>query len=157
MSTFSQHREATKLLNATVRTITRLVYLAIPSATAHREEVSFLAETLASYLLEDGEDDFELDVEGLLGDAGLRLLLDEDPDDPESPWQTLVDTLTAMIDKDSREGKEFEEVGDGYSECDMCDRHMKLTFHHLVPKVRAAVISVLSSWPARFIFGELRS
>jgi len=41
------------------------------------DEVSFVSETLASYLLEEDMDDFDLDLEELLIDAGMQDMIDD--------------------------------------------------------------------------------
>lgn len=145
-------------MQSTVAAMSRIMTHSITSKKAS-EEISFVAETLASYLLEEGSlgvvekyvpstypkyvpfkskthhphpnplgaDDFHLDLELLLQDAGLVTLIDDDDE-----FDALVESLGAMMDP-SQLGSDFEELPD-YSSCDMCERHMKLTFHHLIPK-----------------------
>ena len=119
-------RDAEAYLQATVSAMTRIITHTLSSKKVS-EEISFVCETLASYLLEVGADDFDLDLETLLQDAGLRDAIEDDDE-----FDSLICSLDAMMDP-SKLGAEFEELPD-YSTCDMCDRHMKLTFHHLIPK-----------------------
>jgi len=116
----------------------RVIMSSIPPSPSDetKSAVDFLVATLASYLLEEGEDDFDLDLTALLQDAGLEAeTYKDDGDDPESEndtFNSLHETLSIMMDP-SFLGAEFEETPD-YSLCDMCERHTKLTFHHLIPK-----------------------
>ncbi|GMI44819.1 hypothetical protein TrCOL_g6640 [Triparma columacea] len=126
MATRLSERDAESYLQSTVAAMSRIMTHSITSKKAS-EEISFVAETLASYLLEEGADDFHLDLELLLQDAGLVTLIDDDDE-----FDALVESLGAMMDP-SQLGSDFEELPD-YSSCDMCERHMKLTFHHLIPK-----------------------
>jgi hypothetical protein len=124
-----------------VRSITRLITFSLPTTPTPSQATSlaFVAETLASYFLEEGEDDEEIDIEGLLFDAGLRF--DDDDDDyggdddgdgSNDSFTCLLNQLTAISDPSP--GSSYSLVPLGYSECEMCSRNMKLTFHHLIPK-----------------------
>ncbi|GMH78415.1 hypothetical protein TL16_g07792 [Triparma laevis f. inornata] len=122
--------EAERLLLSTERAMKKVIISSIPPSSTPEviSAIDFVVATLASYLLEEGEDDFDLDLTALLLDAGLK----NDEDDADNAFTALLETLNIMLDPNSL-GSEFEETED-YSHCSMCERHTKLTLHHLIPK-----------------------
>eukprot|EP00520_Triparma_pacifica_P005019 CAMPEP_0118663356 /NCGR_PEP_ID=MMETSP0785-20121206/17373_1 /TAXON_ID=91992 /ORGANISM="Bolidomonas pacifica, Strain CCMP 1866" /LENGTH=91 /DNA_ID=CAMNT_0006557065 /DNA_START=112 /DNA_END=383 /DNA_ORIENTATION=+ len=79
-------------LQATVSSITKIITTSLSTKKAP-DEICFVAETLGSYLLEEGEDDFDLDIEGLLQDAGLRDAIEDDEE-----FEELLASLRVMMD-----------------------------------------------------------
>lgn len=93
---------------------------------SRRDVLEFVAETVAGYV-EDETPMSQSDALVLLQDAGLDDIDDEDLDG----LTTTIEMLTSL-DDGSNGNESDDEVDDG--SCELCERMVSRTFHHLVPK-----------------------
>lgn len=105
--------------------------LAASMGSAAKEEMDLLdyvAETVAGYV----EDESVMDISqaiSLFQDSGLSL----DEDDLEDLAQTIeIITKRAAGEGDEDDEEEDVEIDDGT--CEMCERFVSRSFHHLIPK-----------------------
>ena len=90
----------------------------------------YVAETVAAYV-EEGEVVTQVEARGIFQDAGLGE--GEGGAIDESDLQDICATIEVLTRGEPPEDEdEDEEVDDG--SCEMCERFVKRTFHHLVPK-----------------------
>lgn len=114
-----------RLLEATLKATGRLT----EARQASRDVLEFVAETVAGYV-EDGSALDHSDAMALLQDAGL--LLHEDDLDELAATVALLTAGPDDVGGDGVDGDDDEDVDDGA--CELCERVVNRTFHHLVPK-----------------------
>lgn len=100
------------------------------SGSAVSEDVvGFVAESVAA-TMEDGSIVSQAEALELFQDSGLQGQgMDEDDLVAIAAW---IECLTKGGPDDEPDGEEDEEIDDG--SCEMCERFVKRTFHHLIPK-----------------------